>query len=90
MQATSPEPPPKARPVRRQANNMLLAEVKHEDTTTWEAAPGAAFRDSLSRAVETELRVGKTQEALYIQRAVNKGRKPIVDTMLSQFRATTT
>ena len=69
---------------------MLLAEVKHEDTTTWEAATGDAFHASLLCDAKIELRVGKTQEALYIQRAINKGKKPAVDIMFSTFRATTT
>ena len=69
---------------------MLLVEVNHEETTTWEAATGDAFHASLFCDVKIELRVGKTQEALYIQRAINKGKRPAVDNMLSTFRATTT
>ena len=84
------EAPPKARPVKRQANNMLLVEVKQEETTTWKAATGDAFRDSLVCDVKIEERVGKTQEALYIQRAINKDKRSVEDTMLSTFRATTT
>ena len=76
------EAPPKARPVKRQANNMLLVEVKHEETITWEAATGDAFRDSLLCDVKIEVRVGKTQEALYIQRAVNKDTRSTQDTLV--------
>ena len=60
---------------------MVLTEVKLEDTTSWKDASGGPFEKSLDRPVRTFSRVGDTQRALYIQRAINKGEKPSVVTM---------